>query len=78
MYPINTLGSITYLLKLGGVLHSLTQNLERMQYLHWVTLYTPWAKLFWSKLLEGYCSCLEDFMNMHYPSIGILEIHWAP
>jgi hypothetical protein len=28
-YPINTLGSITYILKLGGILHTY-QNLEGM------------------------------------------------
>jgi hypothetical protein len=38
MYPKNTLGSITYLWKLGGVLHSPTKNLKRMQYPDWATL----------------------------------------
>jgi hypothetical protein len=33
MYPKNTLGSITYILKLGKILHSPTKNLKGMQYL---------------------------------------------
>jgi len=35
-----------------------------MQYPHWATLETPWAELFWSRLLEGYCSCSKKF-NEH-------------
>jgi hypothetical protein len=30
MYPKSTLGSITYLFKLGGILHNLTKNLTKM------------------------------------------------
>jgi len=35
-----------------------------MHYLHWVTFLKPWAELFWSRLLEGYCSCPKK-LNEH-------------
>ncbi len=31
---------------------------------------TPWAKLFWSRLLEGYCSCSKGFIKHAISFLG--------
>jgi len=39
---------------------------------------TPWAELFWSRLLERYCSCPEGFTKHAIPLSMYPKNHWVP
>ncbi len=71
----NTLGSITYLLKLGGVLHSLTKTIPYLGH-----SINTMAKLFWYRLSKGiaYARNSQSACNTHckvsHKSFGLYNI----
>jgi len=54
-YPINTLSSITYLLKLGGVFHNPTKTNKQSNTLLEVIYKRHGLNFFGLKLSKGYC-----------------------
>jgi hypothetical protein len=77
-YPRNALGFITYILKLGRVLHSPTKTYKGCNTLSELHYKHHGLNYFGLGYYRGIIHAHTNSMNAHYPSEGIPKIHWVP
>jgi hypothetical protein len=64
-YPINALGSITYLSTLCGVLYNPTKTYKKINTLIWVFYKTPWVRSFFT-LAIGRVLLMAKRIDLNY------------
>jgi hypothetical protein len=76
-YSKNTLGPITFLLKLGGVFHSPTKTYKQCNTLLGVFSKHHGLNVFCLNYQRGIVNGKKYSMHMQHPLQGILEILWV-